>query len=244
MPPPLLALSASSRLRRKLRMVAEAGPVSPIVGPVAFARSWSGLAELAAAHPASPTVVDAAFPEGSPSPATFATAPRIGASDSLGVIRHAVLGAIDPERPRRLLARIREQGATEAGRIMDHVLTRSFGPCTVPDLAASLGLSHWSLLRRCAALGIPTPKKLTDLGRVYTVERLAEWSEQPSGVAGTAVGYPEPANYRRTARRALGDPPTAIRRSGGAAYVGRVILRRLAPTTTGPVGLAQRSAKN
>lgn len=230
MPPPLLALTGSQELRRKIQIVVDAGTISPIMGSVVFARSWSELDELWTRHPASPRVVDASFPEDSLSPST--TAIQIGAGDPLGVVGRAVLGAIDPERPRRLLARVRDHSTAEVCRIMDHVLARSFGPCRVPELAASLQLSHWALLRRCAALGIPTPRKLTDLGRIYTVERLAEWSERPSTVAAAAVGFLDPANYRRTVRRALGEPPTVVRRMGGAAHVARVVVRTLAAPPT------------
>lgn len=235
MPPPVLVLSGSSEFRRTLRMVVEVGPISPIVGPVMIARSWPELNGLVRRHPASPAVVDAAFPGDSDSRPPFASTLRLAAGNPFGVVGRAVLEGIDPARPRRLLARLRKHSAPEASRIMEHVLARSFGPCPVPELAASLGLSNWALLRRCAALSIPTPKKLTDLGRVYTVERLAEWSERPSGVAASAVGFLESANYRRTVRRTLGAPPTVVRQRGGAAYVDQVIARTLAsPTDASP----------
>lgn len=230
MPPPLLALSGSREFRRQIQIVVDAGPISPIMGPVVFARSWRELDELGAHHPASPRVVDASFPEDPHSPS--ATAIQVDAGDPLGVVGRTVLEAIDPERPRHLLARLRNHSAAEACRIMDHVLAQSFGPCRVPELAASLQLSHWALLRRCAALGIPTPRKLTDLGRIYTVERLAEWSERPSSVAAAAVGFLDPSNYRRAVRRALGAPPTVVRRMGGAAHVARVIVRTLTSPPT------------
>ena len=215
-------------------MIVDAGPVSPILGSVVIAGNWGELRHLAERHPTSPVIVDAAFPGDPGSAPACAVVLRPGEQDSLPAVEHAVLRGIDPERPAQLRARMRERVAAGACRIMDQVLVRSFAPCRVPELAADLGLSHLALIRRCAALGIPTPKKLLDLGRIYTVERLAEWSERPSGVAAAAVGFLESSHYGRTVRRALGAPPTVIRQRGGAAHVGRVIERRLAGPEPGP----------
>ncbi len=236
---PLLALRGGPAFRRLVRMAVEAGPVSRIVGPVVFAGSWDELGELVRRHPKSPAVVDASSSGDLPSnrladrDAWFTVMPPLqSGGDALGVTGDAILRAIDPERPRRLQARIREQAAPEAGRIMARVLDRSFGPNTVPALAAGLGLRHWTLLRRCAALGIPTPKKLINLGRVYTVERLAEWSGEPSGVAASALGFLDPSTYRRTVRWALRAPPSVIRQKGGADHVARVIVKSMAPSAS------------
>ena len=224
-------------------MVANASSISPIVGPVVFAGSWRELESLAQHHPASPVIVDGSFPAGLGSPPAFAVVLRLGARDSLQAVERVVLEGIDPERPRLLRARMRKHAAAEACRIMNRVRDQSFAPCRVPDLATDLGLSHWALIRRCAALGIPTPKKLIDLGRIYTVERLAEWSDQPSGIAATALGFSDSANYRRTVRRAMGAPPTVVRRRGGAACVGRAIERMLTTPGTNPTPPPDESAK-
>lgn len=215
-------------------MVVGAGPVSPLFGAVLFAGSWRELAELARRHASSPAVTDVALPADSDSRPLAASVLRLNADAPLRVLRRSVLLGIDPDRPRRLQARIRERGLPEACRIMEQALARSFGPSTVPELATSLGLSHWALIRRCRVLGIPTPKKLADLARVYTVERLAEWSDRPSVVAAAAVGCLEPANYRRTVRRVLGASPSVVRERGGAAHVGRVIVQRMTPKTDPP----------
>lgn len=215
-------------------MVVAAGPVSPLFGAVLFADSWHELEELAKRHASSPTVADAALPADSDARRLPAPVLRLSADVPFRVLRRSVLPGIDPERPRRLQAKMRERGTPEACRIMDQALAGSFGPSTVPELAESLGLSHWALIRRCRVLGIPTPKKLADLARVYTVERLAEWSDRPSAVAAAAVGCLDPANYRRTVRRVLGAPPTVVRQKGGAAHVGRAIVRRITPPQARP----------
>lgn len=244
MPPPLLVLPGARHFRRKVQIVASASPISPIVGPVVFAASWRELHDLVQRHPASPVVVDSSFPAEHGSPPAFAIVLRLGVRDSLRAVEHAVLKGIDSERPRRLRARLRKHAADGACRIMDRILHQSFAPCRVPDLAAELRLSHRALIRRCATLGIPTPKKLIDLGRIYTVERLAEWSDQPSGVAATALGFSDSANYRRTVRRAMGAPPTVVRQRGGAACVGRAIERMLTTTGTNPTPPPDESVNN
>lgn len=240
----MLALSGSREFRRRIRMIAGARPLSQIVGPAEFAASWSELAELVRRHPDSPAVVDPRLAGGLSADrragddrpfAVVAPLPRNG--DWLPGMRSAVLRAIDPERPRRLRARIRERAAPEAGRIMSRVLDRSFEATTVPVLAKDLGMPHWALIRRCAALAIPTPKKLTILGRIYTVERIAEWSERPSGVVAAALGFLDSAVYRRMVRRALQAPPSELRQMGGAGHIGRVIVAKLtSPATDGLSG--------
>ena len=225
-------------------MIAGARPLSQIVGPPEFAASWSELAELARRHPDSPAVADPGLAVGAPAgrraggDRPFAVvAPLPGNGDWIRGMRAAVLRAIDPERPRRLQARIRGRSAPEAGRIMSRVLDRSYEATAVPVLAQDLGVPHWALIRRCAALAIPTPKKLITLGRVYTVERIAEWSESPSGVVAAALGFLDPSVYRRMVRRALQAPPSALRQMRGAGHVGRVIVAKLAPSATaGPPG--------
>ena len=104
-------------------------------------------------------------------------------------------------------------------------------PCTVPDVAGDLGFVERTLQRLCAALGIPSPGTLISLARIFTVERLAEWSRQPSGAVALALGFSDRSNYRRLVHRKLGDPPSVIHRRGGADYVEEVIVRALAGST-------------
>lgn len=148
-----------------------------------------------------------------------------GTNDRLEAIESAVLRAIDAGRVHRLVDDIGRRASREARRIIARVLAKAVGPCTVPELAADLGLSRRSLQRRCAVFrGLP-PKKLISLGRIFTVERLAAWSSQPSGGVAFALGFSDCANYRRLVRGMLGAPPSVIRKRGGADYVARVIVR-------------------
>ena len=168
---------ADRRTRRLRRIAGTSWTTSPNATPH---RQWSS---------------NGAFPADYGSPPAFAVALRLGAHDSLRAVEHAVLKGIDPERPRRLRARLRKHAA---------------------------------------------PKKLIDLGRIYTVERLVERGHQPSGVAAAALGLFDPANYRWTVRRVMGGPPTVVRRTGGAACVGRTIEGTLATANFEPGATARR----
>lgn len=153
---------------------------------------------------------------------------RPGAGRGLAAIESAVLRAAGARRVRRLLDDIGRRAHRQTEQIFAGVLALAVAPCSVPELAARLGLSQRTLWRRCAALRIPSPGRLLSLGRIFTVERLAEWSGQPSGAVALAIGFSDYANYRRLVRRNLGAPPSEIRRQGGVGQVAMAILRATA----------------
>ena len=159
---------------------------------------------------------------------SFTARLRPGIDDDFAAIDKAVLHSIDPGQPHRLLERLRRHADPRVHTIFERAMSLSFEPLTVAGLADHLGSSSRALQRRCAALGVPSPKAVTSLARIFTVERLAEWSGQPSGPVARALGYSDRANYRRLARQTVGIPPSAIRQRGGTAYVEQVIMWRLA----------------
>ena len=158
----------------------------------------------------------------------FAAHLRPGIDDDFAAMDAAVLRSIDRDRPRRLLKRLRRHADSRVHTIFGHALSLAFEPLTVAGLADDLGSSSRALQRRCSTLGMPSPKAVTSLARILTVERLAEWSGQPSGPVAQALGFSDRANYRRLARQTVGVPPSAIRQRGGTGYVEQVIMRRLA----------------
>ena len=162
----------------------------------------------------------------------FAARLRPEVDDDLNAIDLAILRNIDARRIRSLLERI-EQSANRAVReILDHVLDLAIAPCTVPELATGLGLTERTLQRTCIALAIPPPKTLMSLARIFTVERLAHWSGQPSGAVALAVGFSDRSNYRRLVRRTLRKPPSSVRRSGGLDRVAEAIVIALGGITS------------
>lgn len=152
---------------------------------------------------------------------------RPTASDSVGAIASAVLRAADMHTVNCFLAAIAERTHAEIKHIFLAVLAVAVRRSTVRDLAAALARSERSLRRHCAALRLPPPKKLLSLGRIFTVERLAEWSGQPSGAVAMALGFSDYANYRRLVRNTLADASPAVPGRVGAEYVRRVILQCL-----------------
>lgn len=146
------------------------------------------------------------------------------AEEDFDVLASTVLRAIEPDRPGRLIDHIEACADPQAYRIARQALDRSWTACTVTELAASVGLPYWTLVRRCNALRLPNPKHLLSLARAYTVERLAEWSGRPSGAVAVALHFFSGPAYRRMVRGAMGFPPTVVREKGGADFVGRTIV--------------------
>ena len=150
-----------------------------------------------------------------------------GINDHFEAIDAAILKSIDAQRVRQLRERVRRAAHPAGFEIFDRALDLATSPSTVPDFAARVGRNKRALERRCVALGIPSPKTLLSLARIYTVHRLAEWSHQPFGAVARALGFSAPSNYRRLVRGMLGCPPSLVQRLGGSDYVARVILQRL-----------------
>jgi len=150
-----------------------------------------------------------------------------GVNDHFEALDAAILRSIDADRVHRLRERVRRAAHRGGFEIFDCALDLAVGPCTVPEIAACVGWTKRTLERRCAVLGIPSPKRLFSLARIFTVQRLSEWSQQPFGAGGRALGFSDRSNYRRMVRRLLGCAPSAIERLGGSDHVAGVILNRL-----------------
>ena len=257
--PPLLALLASPRLRKRTRIALDFGNASRIIGPVAFADDWDALVGLAAQHPGSPALVDTFQGNGSPAEPedettwngqlsrtplicyalpdpgrerqlsqtgiTVSAHLRPGVDDELGAINTAILSSIDARCVRRLRRRIRQAAHPHAVEMLGYALDLALGPCSVPDMARRIQRTERTLQRRCTILGIPSPKRLLALARIFTVQRLAQWSDQPYGAVAVALGFSDRSNYRRLARGIFGRTPTEIERCGGHDYVAETILK-------------------
>ena len=196
------------------------GPSSPN-GPQLGFRDWS----------ATPLIhyggTDSAEPSPADPPVPFTARLRFGGDDDIASLDAAILRSIDARREDRLLDRVRRDAHPFAHRLLRHALDRSLGASTVREAADALALAKRTLYRRCTVLALPAPGALLSLARIFTVERLAEWSRQPGGVVALALGFSHRANYRRLARRRVGVPPSVIRERGGADHVEEVIVRRM-----------------
>lgn len=151
-----------------------------------------------------------------------------GVDDDLGTVDATILRCIDVRRVHRLRGRLQERAHPLTHRMFRHAVNLAIGPVPVPLVAESLGVDKRALQRHCVARRLPRPNRIIAFARVFTVERLAEWSRQPSGAVALALGFSAKANYRRMTRRHFGMPPTLIRERGGTDYVERVIIGALA----------------
>lgn len=154
---------------------------------------------------------------------------RAGVDDEIDTIDATILRCIDVGRVHRLLERVKLYAHPLTHRTLHHALNLAIGPAPVPAVATSLGIDQRTLQRHCVTHGIPRPNAIIALARIYTVERLAEWSGQPSGAVAVSLGFSAKSNYRRLIRRQLRTSPTAIQHWGGAEYLEEVIVRRLVP---------------
>ncbi len=214
-------------------MAVELGPASRIIGPVAFAHGWEELQALVLRRPGSPAVVERRMLSSRRSArlgVPVVPVPGAAKARDAEAFESTVLQSIDAGSVTSFLERLGRRADAEGGRIAAQILSMGHRPFTVPEVAAALGLSQSTLSRRCAALGLPGAKALVSLARIFTVERLAEWSGQPSGVVAAALGFSNPSNYRRLVRRTLGAAPSAVREQGGASHLSQVLLDALAPT--------------
>jgi len=160
---------------------------------------------------------------------------RPGENQLFSSIDSAILKSIDAQRPARLLERIGRTAHKETQALFASALGIAIEPCSVVGFAARLHITVRTLQRRCSSLGIPSPKHLFSLARVFTVERLADWSRQPSGAVAMALGFSDRSNYRRLIRQVLGCAPTRLRQKGGVKHIEDVIVKELAS----PGGVAE-----
>ena len=154
----------------------------------------------------------------------FTTRLRPDIDDNLDSVGSAILRNTAARITHRLLTRMKESVDPGAQAIFEHALHLAVEPCTVPQLAASMGIIERTLQRRCIALGIPSPKTLASLARIFTVERLIDWSRQPPDVVTLALGMSDRSNYRRLVLRVLGASPAVIRTNGGLDNFAELIV--------------------
>ena len=154
----------------------------------------------------------------------FSATLRAGVDDGFARIGAAARGAIGLAEVRALAERIRETAPRSAHDLLDRLLDATVGRCSVSELAALVGVSDPTLRRRCAAWGLPRPRRLLALARLYHVARLAQWSGKPASVAALALGWSDEANYARLVRNELGCRQSAVAGLGGPEYVARELL--------------------
>ena len=160
----------------------------------------------------------------------FAAHLRPGVDDDPAAIDATILRCIDIGRVNNLIDRVKQRGDPFAWKLCRYVLDNAFGASSVRRIATEFKLTVRALQRRCAAVGIPRPKRLMSLARIYTVERLAEWSHQKAGNVALVLGFSDYSNYRRMKRQLLEGTPGR----GDAGHLEEVIIRTLLSPSPSP----------
>jgi len=148
-----------------------------------------------------------------------------GAMNEFAAIDSAILRSIALDRFQPFLERVAHTADPLTRRIVLFALQQGVFRVGIDEVATHVGCSMRTLQRRCHDAGIPSPRTLVSLGRLFAVFRLSEWSRQPTGSVAVALGFSNGPNYRRLSRQILGFPPSSVERLGGSQYVARVILR-------------------
>ncbi len=193
------------------------------------------------AHPASPLIfyahVDASRQrclEGAG--VAFAAALVAGVNDRLNAIGAAAIRATAKHEADALTTTLQRISPPSAHGFLARLVTATLWPCRVGDLAKSLGTSAVALRRRCRAWGLPAPRRLVALSRLFHVQRLARWSGRPQRTVALALGWSDYANYVRSIRNELGCRASELGRLGGATHVAtrlRQVVQAGRPETSG-----------
>ena len=200
------------------------GPGSPLqAGSEATYNTWASATPVICFAPIDPNLKRRMGDAGM----TLAAHLPAGVEDRLDTIHTAILESIDLHCANRLRERVWQSARPFAAEALSGALDLAVGPCPVSELAERLGTSERTLRYRCQANRIPSPKRLLSLARIFTVQRLADWSRQPDGAVAVALGFSHPANYRRLTGSVLGLSQAALRRCGSHDYVARTIIQVL-----------------
>ncbi|HEX2091689.1 MAG TPA: helix-turn-helix domain-containing protein [Longimicrobiaceae bacterium] len=81
-----------------------------------------------------------------------------------------------------------------------------------PDLAALLGVTETTVIRRCERLRLPPPRRILAWVRVLMAARLLEDPDRTAQSVAYACGYATEAGLRRVVRSFLGTSVTELRR--------------------------------
>lgn len=96
-----------------------------------------------------------------------------------------------------------------------------------PDLAAVLGVTETTVIRRCERLCLPPPRRLLAWMRVLLAARLLQDGGRTSQSVAYACGYANEAGLRRVFQNFLGLSVTELRRRGPLRTASGVFLAEL-----------------
>lgn len=165
------------------------------------------------------------------------------------------------DSPREMIALIERAQARSAAEVLHRALELERQPAAVRDammlavtrahehltperLARLTGMPRRVLSRRLTEAGFPPPQRLITWGRLIMAAHMLESPQRSADRIALALDFPSGSAFRNTCQRYLHATPQQIRARGGAAYVGRVLMRHLQPASAelpGPVRHASRT---
>lgn len=96
-----------------------------------------------------------------------------------------------------------------------------------PDLAAALGVTETTVMRRCERLRLPPPRRLLAWVRVILAARLLDQPGRTGQSVAAACGYATEVGLRRVLQNLLGMGVTELRSRGALDTAARAFLREL-----------------
>ena len=102
-----------------------------------------------------------------------------------------------------------------------------------PDLAAALGVTETTVMRRCERLRLPPPRRLLAWMRVLLAARLLDQPGRTSRSVAYACGYATEAGLRRVLQSFLGKSVTELRERGAVKVAAGAFLRELRELRSG-----------
>ncbi|HEV2149321.1 MAG TPA: helix-turn-helix domain-containing protein [Longimicrobiaceae bacterium] len=145
-------------------------------------------------------------------PAGIASAIRFAQGKALQGVLEEILPTAMPGRVRRLLF-----AAARAVSAGGHS----------PDLAAVLGVTETTVIRRCEQLRLPAPRRILAWMRVLLAARLLDEEARTSQSVAYACGYATEAGLRRVVQSFLGMGVTELRRRGALRTAANSFLAEL-----------------
>jgi AraC-like DNA-binding protein len=148
----------------------------------------------------------------------------------------------EDDAPRPLLALIeRAESSSLAGlvrRSLDGVdplvtdavllsVARAHERLSPAALARLLAMPRRVVTQRLAAAGFPAPQKLLTWGRLILAAHMLEDEHRSADRVARGLDFPSGSAFRNTCQRYLRASPLQLRERGGAAYVIRILLRRV-----------------
>jgi transcriptional regulator GlxA family with amidase domain len=122
---------------------------------------------------------------------------------------------VDGHRPSQLpyiaFGRERSHDDELVHQVQQHIDLHLEGPLHVSELATRFGLSSRTLSRRFAAATGRGPRAYLQHARVQQAVRLLETTSEPVDLVRRAVGYTDPAAFRRVFKQATGLSPVRYR---------------------------------